>query len=132
MMMKINLKNYVMFKQRGAVTLLVSFFVLTVMMLISFTAASVMTIEIRMSRDIANSIPAFFAADAGAEKCWYQVISDSVVGECDTVGTSFNPFPPSLDNGAIVTATRFSATELRTEGDYKGTQRNVSLTWDAP
>lgn len=88
-----------------------------------------MTIEIRMSRDIANSIPAFFAADAGAEKCWYQVINESVVGECDTIGTSFNPFPPSLDNGAIVTATRFSDTELRTKGDYKGTQRNVSLSW---
>ncbi len=144
-MNKINTKKYSFDWQRGAIALLISFFVMTIMLLIGLTAASIMVIEIKMSRDIANSIPAFFAADAGAERCLYQarcIEKEVPTAECGAeAGVKPNYqlcavvggfFEQDLDNTASLRADRVGAGNIEAWGEYQGTRRRVDLDWPTP
>lgn len=103
---------------------MLSFFVLSVLLLISLTAASVMIYEIKMSLEISNSVPAFFAADAGAEKCLYQARLET--GECSVIGGATSV---ALNNGASAVATRAAAGRIVSGGNFNSTKRQVELTW---
>ena len=103
---------------------MLSFFVLSVLLLIALTAASVMIYEIRMSLEISNSGPAFFAADAGAEKCLYQARLET--GECSVDGGSTSI---ALDNGASAVATRATLGRIVSAGNFNGAKRQVELSW---
>ena len=112
--------------QKGATTILLAFFIMSILLIISLTAAGIMIFDIKMSAEIANSMSAFYAADAAAEKCLYQarILSD---------GTGCNPDPGStsvsLYGGTVVpVATRTDGT-IRSTGQFQGTQREVELNW---
>lgn len=113
------------FSERGATTLIVTFFVLTTILMISLTAASMMVFEIRMSKEIGDSIPAFYASDAAAEKCLYQArrLDDEL--ECNLVvgATSVD-----LSNGATGAALR-QDNKINASGIYSQTKRSVELEW---
>lgn len=111
--------------ERGATTLIITFFVLTTILMIALTAASVMVFEIRMAKEIGDSIPAFYASDAAAEKCLYQArrLDDDL--ECNrTVGAT----SVTLDNGASATAERQNA-RINASGTFAQTRRSVELDW---
>lgn len=111
--------------ERGATTLIITFFVLTTILMIALTAASVMVFEIRMAKEIGDSIPAFYASDAAAEKCLYQArrLDDDL--ECNrNVGST----SVTLDNGATATAERKN-TQINASGTFAQTRRSVELDW---
>jgi hypothetical protein len=132
--------------QKGAMAILFSFFVLIIVMLISLTVASVMAFEIKMTREIANSTPAFYAADAGAERCLYQSrcgllvtptpectdaaeIGAGLDQGCATVGSAI-ALPYVLGNGARVTeAIRSLSNQIVAQGFYSSTNRKVEISW---
>jgi len=127
-MNKLQTTNYKLQTDRGATAILLAFFVMNVLLMMALTAAGIMVYQIQMSRETANSITAFYAADAGAEQCGYEARSPDT-GDCGTFGDwTIGPFP--LDNGAIVSATR-SATEnkITSQGSFGSTRRVVQLTW---
>lgn len=112
-------------EQKGATTILLAFFVMNVLLIIGLTAGSVMMLDIKMSAEIANSIPAFYAADAAAEKCLYQAryLSDNL--ECNrNVGAA----SVSLTNGASATASRQNV-RINAAGNFGQTRRSLELSW---
>lgn len=112
--------------QRGASAILLSFFVLSVILLIALTAAAIMIYELKMSREIAYSIPAFFAADAGAEQCLYQVRNLS----SDGCGVAGNPaIQVDLSNGATVEFERQIPNQAISRGTYLGVNRKIEIDW---
>ena len=116
---KLNFKE-----ERGATTILLSFFVMSTLLMIALTAASIMIYQIQMSKEIANSVPAFYAADAGAEKCLYQARLE--VDECAVIGGSVSSV---LDNGAQFSATRSAGNKIISWGIFNNTKRQVEITW---
>jgi len=113
--------------QKGATTILLAFFVMNVLLITSLTAASVMIFDIKMSADIANSIPAYYAADAAAEKCLYQmrIIDDGITG-CSADGGSASV---SLYSGTVMPSATRASSKINSIGQYKGTQRKVEVSW---
>ncbi len=105
--------------QKGAITILLSFFIMNVLLLISLTAASVMIFNIRMSAEIADSVPAFYAADAGSELCLYQA---RIPADCSATMT--------LSNGATFNARSvLGANRVDSKGTYGGASRDIEVTW---
>jgi Tfp pilus assembly protein PilX len=132
--------------QKGATAILITFFVLMIILLVSLTSASVIVSEVRMSREIANSVPAFYAADAGAERCLYQTrcgLIGSPTADCIAEigagldgGCASSVYPGSIPsynlvgNGATVfPVTRTSATQITSNGTFSGTNRKVEINW---
>jgi len=99
-------------------------FVMNVILLIALTTATIIMYEVKMVDDLVNSIPAFYAADAGAEKCLYQSRLES--GECATVG---GVITGALTNGAQFSATRAASGKIISWGIYGNTKRQMELTW---
>lgn len=110
--------------KQGATTILVAVFILSILLMISLTGASVMVYEIKMAKEISDSVLAFMAADAGAEKCLYQVRKGSE--GCASVNGSATI---SLDNGATVIATRAASKKIISQGVFNQTNRKVELSW---
>ncbi|KKS66148.1 MAG: hypothetical protein UV36_C0035G0003 [Parcubacteria group bacterium GW2011_GWC2_42_6] len=110
--------------ERGATAILISIFVLSSLLLGVLAASSVMVYQMKMSRQITDSIPAFFAAESGAEKCYFQIKEGddgcAIVGE----GLVIN-----LSNGARATADRTTENQLNSFGVFNNTYRKVQLNW---
>ncbi len=105
--------------QRGATAILLSFFVMNILLLVSLTAASIMVFNIKMSAEIADSVPAFYAADAGSEGCLYQT---RILG----FGCGFNM---SLGNSATVNAWGVAGNKINSRGTYKAASRTIEVSW---
>ncbi len=106
--------------QRGATAILLSFFIMNILLLVSSAAASIMILNIRMSAEIADSVPAFYAADAGSELCLYQVRILEVA--CSAA--------MALSNGATFNASSVLGSGLvNSKGSYGGASRDVEITW---
>ncbi len=118
--------GYKLKTQKGAAAILMSFFVLTIILLIASTAATIMFFEIKMSREIGNSIPAFYAADAGTEQCLYQIRNSDSGEPCDSTGGTINA---SLGNGASFIATRTAAETTQSIGTFSATNRKIQTDW---
>jgi len=120
------MNNFFKKNQKGATTILLAFFVMTVILMIAFSTAGVMVYEIKMSQEIANSVPAFYAADAGMEKCLYEARKLEDGTGCNSVGGTA---VINLSNGAAVTAVRGEENKIQSSGTYADTKRNIEATW---
>ena len=97
---------------------MLAFFIMNILLLVSLTAASITIYDIKMSAEIADSVPAFYAADAGSELCLYQVRISGIV--CSAAMT--------LSNGATVSASS-DANKVLSGGIYKNVSRKIEVTW---
>jgi hypothetical protein len=113
--------------QRGATTIMLASFVMVIILMIAASAAAIMAYQIKMSREIANSIPAFYAADAAAEKCLYETRKlGEGEGNCTVIGGAITM---TLTNGAVGLATRTAENQIKATGEFGQTLRNVQLDW---
>jgi hypothetical protein len=113
--------------EQGATAILLVVFILSIILLVSLTAANIMVAEIKMSREIANSIPAFYAADAGAEQCLYQARKGVAGDACFWPATgSINI---TLGNGATAVAQRSSDIQITSSGVFFQTNRKIEIGW---
>lgn len=114
--------------QRGQTAILMALFVLSVLILIALAASGVMVMEIKMTRQISDSVPAFYAADAGAERCLYQARRGAAGDPCFA-----SPYTPinniTLGNNATFSVIRVSDKEIDATGDYLQTTRSVEVYW---
>lgn len=69
-------------KNKGAVSILLSLLVLSGLLIIGSGVSYLMIGQIKMSSEAGRSVVALYAADAGAEKCLYQIRKEEGVG-CD-------------------------------------------------
>lgn len=135
--------------QKGATSVLIVTFILSIILLVSLSAATIMTSEIKMSRQLADSIPAFYAADSGAERCLFQarcVEDDIPSAECEAqTGPSLNQFCAKKTNGdqisslteaialansPVYTAQRDQEERIWASGNFRGTKRSVEIEWN--
>jgi len=108
-------------RERGAATILMAFLIINILLMVGLTAASIMVLNIRMSAEIADSVPAFYAADAGSELCLYQVrmLNADVCLEAGTLG-----------NSATFSARKASGeSKIKSTGSFKETSRESEITW---
>ena len=124
-MKKLKTKNYKVKTERGATTILLAFLVMNVLLMMALTAAGIMIYQIQMSKEIANSALAFYAADAAAEQCLYQARKGA-----PGIGCAINdsPIQITLNNGAIGQAVVTGGAKINSSGSFGGTRRSVELT----
>ena len=111
---------------RGATTILLAFFVMNVLLMMGLTTASIMVYQIQMSKEMANSVPAFYAADAGAEQCLYQARKAAPGSGC---AINDSPIQITLNNGATSQAVVTGGNKINSSGSFGGTRRSVELSW---
>lgn len=112
--------------QRGATTILLAFFVMNVLLLISLAAASIAILNIKMLEGIADPVLAFYAADAAAEKCLYElrVLADGSGCGADPGSTS-----ASLYGGTVIPVATRAGNIITSVGKFKETQRKVEVSF---
>ena len=130
-MRQLSTKNYQLKTESGATTILLSLLVMSVLVMTALTASTIMIYQIQMSRETANSIPAFYAADAMAEECLYQVrtMPDNSGDNCTR---NNKPIQLLLNLGgysATGIAWRENNNTLKAEGVFQATQRQMKLSW---
>ncbi len=83
------MKKFKTNKNEGAVSIIMSIMVLNILFVIGSGIAFLMFQQVKLSRQAGESVAAFYAADAGAEKCLYQ-IRKGIGTNCDTLGGGSN------------------------------------------
>lgn len=112
--------------QKGATAILISVVLLSIILAIALSVANIMVAQIRMAGEISNSIPAFYAADAAAEKCLFQIRKTKGV-ECDDSLVAKTVF--TLDNGATAEGQKTLVNQIQSSGNFGGTKRSAELNW---
>ena len=110
--------------ESGAAALILIVLTLTVAIAISFGVFYVLFSQMSMSIDAGQSVAAFYAADAGAEKCLAQIRHpEANSGPCNSPGGAISL--STLDNGASYKVTRGSGKSLISTGYFSETSRKV-------
>lgn len=127
LIMNILINNYLLKKYRkrgvllraeqGATAILLSVLMIGVLLVIGLGVSVLMANQVKMSTDAGQSVLAFYAADAGAERCLMFVRKGG--GGCGS-GT--------LSNGATFSASRPNPSTIISTGSYGSTNRRVELS----
>ncbi len=112
--------------QAGAVSILMTVLILGNLLIVASGISALLLAQVKMSDDASESVPAFYAADAGAERCLFEIRKGP--GNCSLPETALDNQARYLasgsasgDNGQIVSTGYFNAT--------KKTSRRVELNW---
>ena len=111
------------FFQKGVITILLSVLILGVVSVITLGISFLMFQQIKLSRQIGHSVVAFYAADAGAERCLYEVRKNGA-GAC-----LFNDVQLDFDGNAKYSTSYDGSDEITSIGQFIDTSRKVELTW---
>jgi len=123
-MLKNRLKN--LNSEEGVVSIIFGILLLSMLLVISSTVFILMFQQLKMSRQTGYSVVAFYAAEAGAEKCLYQIRNNTGAG-CDiSGGGTINEI---FSNQANYQTVYNGSTEINSVGRFLGTTRKVKLTW---
>lgn len=110
-------------KTRGATTIILTILVLNVVLVIGLGIGVLMTSQIKASQETAESVAAFYAADAGAERCLYAVRKNGA-GSCPYTNIALD-FSPE----ATYTTVYNGSNTITSIGRFRSTSRKVELTW---
>ena len=75
-----------------------------------------------MSKQMGNSVVAYYAAESGAERCLYEIRKGT--GICN-----FTDFPLDFDANAKYTTTYNGSNAIESTGAFRNTTRKVELSW---
>lgn len=127
---KKNIKN-----QNGQAALFIVFVIMFLLLFVGLFLADIALKQIKITRNIYQSVQAYYLADTGTEILLYKIRS---TGEINPVSDS-SPLISnqgvdlngnSIDDGFFkVTREKDSPLELRIIGTYKDTARTVQLSW---
>jgi len=109
--------------QKGAVSILFSILLLSLLMVISSSIFILMFQQMKMSGQAGHSVVAFYAAESGAERCLYEVRKNGAV-TCPYTNISLN-----FNNQAKYTTTYNGSNEIISIGKYLETTRRLRLSW---
>ena len=112
-----------LFFQKGVISILLSVLILSIVSVITLGISFLMLQQIKMSGQVGHSVVAFYAAEAGAERCLYEVRKN---------GASSCPFSDvSLDfnSNAKYSASYNGSNAVISIGQFFNTSRKVELTW---
>jgi len=106
--------------QQGAISILLAVLLLAELSVIGLGIATLAIKQIRMSGQIGQSVVAYYAAEAGAERCLYD-IRKSAAASCPYTDISLGDAKYSTDYNGSDTITSI--------GQFESTNRKVELTW---
>ena len=106
--------------QKGAISILLAVLILSMVSAIGIGISVLIIQQIKMSGQTSQSVVAFYAADAGAEKCLYEVRKNGVA-DC--------PYNDTLDNGAEYSTTYNGSDTITSIGQFMDASRKVELSW---
>lgn len=112
--------------QDGVVSVLFGLLLLSMLIVVSSTVFILMFQQLKLSGQTGRSVVAFYAAEAGAEKCLYQVRNNTGTG-CDIVGGG--AITDTFTSQAVYQTTYNGANEINSVGRFLGTTRKIKLTW---
>lgn len=119
-------------KQQGQVTIFVSMVTLTLILFIGLGISSILTSQIKMTSEASQSVVAFYAAEAGAERCLYEVRKVKTPGFTPCLLVSFTNVPV----GEAIYTVNYAVTPdgivrtIRSTGTYLKTNRAVEIEWE--
>jgi hypothetical protein len=95
------------FRKQGAISILITVLILSNLLVIALGVSFLLLSQIKMSQNAGESVRAFYAADAGAERCLF----DMYTGTKTSCSFSYSyPYPANyvtLDNGAVASSSGF-------------------------
>lgn len=109
--------------QKGAVAIILTLLILSVISTIGFGISAIMYNQIEISRQSGESVIAFYAADAGAEKCLYEVRKNAAVN-CPYTDVALD-----FSADATYTTTYNGSNLITSVGKFKNTSRKIELSW---
>ena len=109
--------------QQGAISILLAILLLAELSVISLGIATLAIKQIRMSGQVGQSVVAYYAAEAGAERCLYDIRESGAVN-CPYVDVSL-----SFDSDAKYSTSYNGSDTITSIGQFKDTNRKVELTW---
>lgn len=121
-------------QQQGAISILLAVLLLAELSVIGLGIATLTVGQIKMSGQVGQSVVAYYAAEAGAEKCLYQARKGtegcaSVGGQIsgNLTGDLSEATYEAEGNGEVgVYPTHGTITSI---GQFESTNRKVELTW---
>lgn len=109
--------------QRGAISIILAILLLNVVTVVGLTIALLIFQQLKMSGQTGRSVVAFYAANAGAERCLYRVRKD---GEIDC---PFTDEALDFDPNAMYTTVYNGSNQITSVGRFGITSRKVELSW---
>jgi len=108
--------------QKGVISIVLATLILSIISVITFGISALMLQQIKMSKQMGNSVIAFYAAESGAERCLYEARKGS--GVCGFINISLD-----FDSNAKYTTTYNGSNEIKSTGEFRNTTRKVELNW---
>jgi len=117
--------------QKGATTLILSFLILSVLMIVAVGSAITMVAQLNMASQSSDSVKAFYAADAGAERCFYQAIQAPAEACGSVSGNITGSFTLESGIAATYNTTRTTSNQIRSRGCFDSNRvcRELELNW---
>ena len=112
-------------KNRGAVTILIALLLSAMLLVIGLGVSTLIFQQLKMSGQTGRSAVAFYAADAGAETCLYQVYTNQDFG-CGVGDT----IEGTLDENIYYTADYDGLDTVISIGRYFDTSRALEVRWE--
>lgn len=106
--------------QQGAISILLAVLLLAELSVIGLGIATLTIKQIRMSGQVGQSVVAYYAAEAGAERCLYDIRKSGAVS-CPYIDVSLGDAKYSTSYNGSDTITSI--------GQFENTNRKVELTW---
>ncbi len=109
--------------QQGAVAIILTLLILSAITAIGFGVGALAIQQIEASRQAGKSVIAFYTADAGAEKCLYEVRQNGA-GSCPYTDVALD-----FSADAIYTTTYNGSDTITSIGQFQGASRKIEVTW---
>ena len=116
------MRKLIITNQKGATAILLAVLILSILLIIGLGVSNLMISQIKMSAQTGQSVQAFYAAEAGAERCLYEVRKKGA-NNCPS-GT--------LDNNAtysVTTDIKIDSGQINSIGRFGQTSRKIELSW---
>ncbi len=108
---------------KGAVSIMLSLLVLSVLLIISLSIAFVSLQQVRISAQMGQSVVAYYAAEAGIERCLYGVWQQ---GEASC---SYSNINLSESDAAYTASGSLVSRQISSVGQYQITSRRIEINW---
>lgn len=108
--------------QRGDTAILTTVLIMAAVLSLALILTATITRNLRSTFELKDSVKAFYAADAAAEKCVYQARKSA--GSCVNVGGTVTV---SFSNGASAEAGRTTLTTIESLGSLRSTNRKIRV-----
>ncbi len=109
--------------QQGAISILLAILLLAELSVISLGIATLAIKQLRMSGQVGQSVVAYYAAEAGAERCLYDIRKSAAVS-CPYTNVSLD-----FDSDAKYSTNYNGSDTITSIGQFKDTNRKVGLSW---